>query len=268
MSKKFKKNNLFSTKNFNSFWKNGYIIIPEMLSKELCEYSDSLARLAANDNFGQIMHLHREDYLISQAAEKISNLKNLNSKVLYTQKLKQVANHFDNLLRNPDINNYLTWLYSREMVGLLTNIFFKEPGSKYAKQAWEPHQDNNYLSNENGLYITVNIALNYMSKKNGGLLLYPGSHKLGNLVAQKKVSYREKDGKPGNKIDKKYLKNIKPVSCILNKGDVLFMHGFCVHQSSNNNSKDSRPLISLGYIPYGEKFDPGFNSKRKVKFLN
>ena len=37
---------------------------------------------------------------------------------------------------------------------------------------------------------------------------------------------------------------------------------------SNNNSNDPRPLLSLGYIPYGEKFDPGFNSKREVKFLN
>ena len=46
------------------------------------------------------------------------------------------------------------------------------------------------------------------------------------------------------------------------------MHGLCVHKSSNNNSNDPRPLLSLGYIPYGEKFDPGFNSKREVKFLN
>ena len=35
--------------------------------------------------------------------------------------------------------------------------------------------------------------------------LYPGSHKLGNLEAEKKESYREKDGKPGNKI--KYSTN-------------------------------------------------------------
>ena len=51
------------------------------------------------------------------------------------------------------------------MTGLLTNIFFKEPGTKYAKQAWQAHQDNNYLNNKNGLYVTINVAFNYMSKK-------------------------------------------------------------------------------------------------------
>ena len=54
----------------------------------------------------------------------------------------------------------------------------------------------------------------------------------------------------------------------LEKGDVLFMHGLCVHESSDNNSRDSRPLLSLGYMPFGEKFDPGFNSKRRIDFLN
>jgi len=116
------------------------------------------------------------------------------------------------------------------------------------------------------MYITVNIPLNYMSEKNGGIKLYPGSHKLGSLDAESKISYREKDGKPGNKINKELP--MKPIKMNLEKGDVLFMHGWCVHESSDNNSNDSRPLLSFGYMPLGEKFDPGFNSKRKIDFLS
>ena len=61
---------------------------------------------------------------------------------------------------------------------------------------------------------------------------------------------------------------MKPVAINLRKGDVLFMHGLCAHESTNNNSADSRPLLSLGYLPYGEKFDPGYNSKRSVLILD
>ena len=42
------------------------------------------------------------------------------------------------------------------------------------------------------MYVTVNIAFNYMSQKNGGLRLYPGSHKLGNLEAEKRKAIEKK----------------------------------------------------------------------------
>ena len=46
------------------------------------------------------------------------------------------------------------------------------------------------------------------------------------------------------------------------------MHGLCAHESSDNLSNDPRPLLSLGYMAMGEKFDPGFNSKRSITFLD
>lgn len=256
----------YTKSNFDEYWKNGFIVLRNLLSNEHCDYNNLLARKVANKDFAQIMHIHREDFLIAQCSEKLNSINNLSDKVLFYQKIKQIADHYTHLLKFPEIVNYLEWLYKRQMVGLLTNVFFKEPGTKYSKQSWQPHQDNSYLENENGMYITVNIPLNYMSEKNGGLKLYPGSHKLGPLDAENKISYRESDGKPGNKIKKKLP--MSPVEMNLEKGDVLFMHGLCVHESTENNCNDPRPLLSLGYMPYGEKFDPGFNSKRRVTFLS
>lgn len=265
MSTRYQKSGNYSKSKYEEFWKNGFIVLRNLMSHEHCDYSYFLAKSVANKDFAQIMHLHREDFLIAQSSDRLDKIKSLPDKISYIQNISNVANHFDNYLKTPKIVDYLRWLYKSEMVGLLTNIFFKQPSSKYSKQAWLPHQDNSYLDNDNGMYITVNVPFNYMSKKNGGLRLYPGSHNLGNLDFNNKISYREKDGKPGNKIKQKLP--MKPVQLMLNKGDVLFMHGLCVHESSNNNSKDPRPLISLGYIPYGEKFDPGFNSKRRITFL-
>ena len=266
MNLKFNDKGLFNLKNHEFFWKNGYLIIKGLVSEELCDLSNRYAREVADINFGQIMHLHRKDFLLAQAAQKIEKLESLHEKVMFIKHIFQISEHYESLLKNPFIVEYLNWLYNRKMTGLLTNIFFKEPGTKYAKQAWQAHQDNNYLNNKNGLYVTINIAFNYMSKKNGGLRLYPGSFKLGQIEAEKKVSYRDKDGKPGNKIKK--ILDINPVEIEMKKGDVLFMHGLCVHESTDNNSNDPRPLLSLGYIPYGEEFDPGYQSKRSITFID
>lgn len=259
-------NNNYTKKNFNTFWKNGFLVIKNFVAKEFCDYTNLLARQFANKDFAQIMHLHREEYLVAQSSEKLNKLSSLHEKILFYRKIRSTSDHFNQFLKMPEIVDYLEWLYEKKMTGLLTNIFFKEPGTKYAKQSWQPHQDNSYLDNKGGMYITVNVPLNSMNKKNGGLKLYPGSHKLGLLESSNVISYREKDGKPGKKILNKI--DIKPVQLNLKKGDILFMHGLCVHESSDNLSNTARPLISLGYIPYGEKFKPGFNSKRTVTFLN
>ena len=69
MSKKFIENSIFSEDNFEKYWNDGFIIIKGLLSPEICEYSNSLAKVVADENYGQIMHLHREEYLISQLAQ-------------------------------------------------------------------------------------------------------------------------------------------------------------------------------------------------------
>ena len=71
MTKKFQENTIFSKDNFEKYWNDVFIIIKDMLSPEICEYSNSLARIVADDNYGQIMHLHREEYLISQSSKKL-----------------------------------------------------------------------------------------------------------------------------------------------------------------------------------------------------
>ena len=38
----------------------------------------------------------------------------------------------------------LETLTNAKVVGLMSQILFKEAGSPYASQAWNPHQDNSY----------------------------------------------------------------------------------------------------------------------------
>ena len=71
-------------------------------------------------------------------------MENLHDKVLFHRHLTQVSKHFNELLKNPNIVSYLSWSISKTNEWSLTNVFFKEPGSKYSKQSWQVHQDNNY----------------------------------------------------------------------------------------------------------------------------
>ena len=71
MTKKFQNSAIFTKENFDKYWNDGFIVIKGMLTDELCEYSNSLARIVADGDYGQIMHLHREEYLISQSSKKI-----------------------------------------------------------------------------------------------------------------------------------------------------------------------------------------------------
>ena len=104
-----------------------------------------------------------------------------------------------------------------------------------------------YHQNPNGKTITTNLACEDADVENGTLFLYPGSHKEGIINFEPRKSFREDKGKqPGNTLvlPKKYQD--KKTDCLMKKGDVLFLHGNCIHGSYPNKSKTrSRPLIHL-----------------------
>ena len=143
----------------------------------------------------------------------------------------------------------------------MSQMLFKEKKTKYSKQSWLPHQDNSYPKNKNGNYITINIFLNKASKQNGSLFIYEKSHTFGIFKYVRKISYREKDEKPGNFID---TKKFKKIDLNFNVGDMLILHGNLVHGSYPNHSNNSRPLYSVSYITKNEKFISGLNAQRKV----
>ena len=144
----------------------------------------------------------------------------------------------------------------------MSQMIFKKANTKYSLQSWEPHQDNSYPKNKNGEYITINIFMNNSTKKNGTLYIWEKSHMHGIFDYKSKISYREKDHKPGNIAKSKEKFNIK----ILNfqKGDLLILHGNLVHGSFPNRSNKSRPLYSASYLPSGEKFISGASAQRKI----
>ncbi len=235
---------------------NGYLVIQELISGEESKMLLKSIRRHANEDFAAIMNPDREDELARQAPFSSRE------SVLETAALLRAY------MKDARIVSILETLQSREIVGLMSQMLFKEAGSKYANQAWNPHQDNTYPRNKNKQYITTNLFFSRADKKNGSLYTYPRSQNENLLPAKDMISYREAYGaNPGNTVSvpKKY----KKVDLTFKDGSLLILHGNVIHGSYPNQSKTrSRPLYSCSYMTKGEKFIPGANAKRMVIALH
>ena len=220
----------------------------------------TLSRRHADQDFAVIVNLDRYEELLRQdEREKTEQV---------CKEVQETAAYARNVLRNVHMVTVIEQLLSREIVGLSTQYLFKEAGSHYADQAWQPHQDNFYPKNENGLYITSNIFLEDSDRENGTVYIYEGSHQAGLLPAEPRISYREKAGSnPGSlvQIPDEYRDRKKDI--FMSKGSVLFLHGNVIHGSYSNISNRSRPWFSCCYIPKGEKYVIGANAKRQEIYL-
>lgn len=254
-------NKIYLDKIKSDFNKNGYYILKNFYNAKKCNDFLKLISKYATINYPPIMNPDRSDFLISQSIEKLSKLNSLYEKTLFLKKLEKDAKDIKKFMFDKKIFKVLNFIKGKKVDPLMSQMIFKKASSKFSKQSWQPHQDNSYPKNKNGHYITTNVFLNKSTKKNGTLYVWESSHKYGIFNFGFKKSYREKDNKPGNIVKTKKKFNVKILN--FNKGDLLILHGNCVHGSYPNNSKTSRPLYSVSYLPIGEKFISGKNAQRK-----
>ena len=246
------------------FEENGYVIVKDYFSSSFCKTFLKKINKYANDGFAPIMNPDRKEFLVSQITNKIDRLNGLGAKADLINSLDEDCNYFRKVMTQPKILNCLKKLKNnRRISALMSQMIFKKAKTKYSLQSWEPHQDNSYPLNKNGDYITINIFMNKSDEENGTMYVWDKSHKHGIFNFKRKISYREKDGKPGNISKSKIKFPIKTLK--FKKGDMLVLHGNLVHGSFPNKSKvNSRPLYSASYIPTKEKFVAGKNAQRKL----
>lgn len=243
--------------NFNN---KGYYVIKNFYNSKKCDYFLKVISKYASKDFPPIINPDRVEFLTSQSFEKFYTKKTLREKIFFFKNLEKNSKLIKNFMFDKKIFKILNFIKGKKVDPLMSQMIFKKAKTKFSKQSWEPHQDNSYAQNKNGHYITTNIFLNNSTKKNGTLYVWEGSHKFGIFKFNFKKSYRENDNRPGNIVKTKKEFDVK----ILNfkKGDLLILHGNCVHGSFQNNSNISRPLYSVSYIPIGEKFISGKNAQR------
>jgi len=221
-----------SEEQVQSYNDNGYLVVENLLPLEECDRLMTIFEEYADEDYSAILNLDRSEPEIRQ------------------------------LMKQPDIVSRVEQLQGTEVVGLMSQMLFKKAGSRYAVQAWNPHQDNSYPQAEYGAYITTNIFFEDADADNGGMYIYPGSHKEGLLPYATIKSYREGIGEnPGNVVEppEKYQK----IDLVTKKGGMLVLNGCVVHGSYPNESPErSRPLCQLIYIKRGINFISGKNANR------
>jgi len=155
---------------------------------------------------------------------------------------REVKEVFD-LVADPKIVDILETLQEGPVSLLQTMFLFKKKQSTYSTQSWNPHQDNAYPQAKVGAYITGNITFNDQDAENGGMYIFPGSHKEGMLPNKPVPSFHEKPGEnPGNIVEVPPQYESKRIDLILKSGSLLMLHGCVIHGSYPNNSPTrSRP---------------------------
>ena len=244
------------------FEANGYVVVNNIFNKQKCVNFLKLISKYADKDFAPILNPDRKEFLIPQIVHIFNKLKNLTDKAEIILNINNDCQYFRDVMYDKKIINVLEKIKNKKIFALMSQMLFKKAKTKYAKQAWKPHQDNSYPKNKNGEYITINIFLNKSTFKNGTMYVWEKSHKYGIFNFKKRISYRENNSKPGNLIQTRKRFLVRTLD--FNKGDLLILNGNLVHGSYANKSNISRPLFSVSYIPENEKFIAGKNAQRKI----
>ena len=218
-------------KNINFFEKNGYIIIEDAYSLDECEKLIKLSHECATDN-----------ELIP-----IMNIHNYSDEILLSMSNKKII-HF--------IESYFSGIAK----GLQTEFFFMPPKTK----GFTPHQDNTFVQAKDKTFISAWIAPTDVNENNGGLNIWPGTHKEEEILTVKNILEENKNQDPNARIKSTLIPDkYKPISPSIKKGSVMIIHSWLVHASNDNLSNKNRYALLCTYIKKDASFRAGNYAKRE-----
>jgi len=220
----------------NFFEENGYFILENAYSSKEC---DSIVKFSNQQVDGEdltpIMNIHNfsKDILLSMSNKKI---------ISFTEKY-----------------------FCGRADGLQTEFFFMPPNTK----GFTPHQDNTFVQAMDKTFMSAWVALTDVNNNNGGLIIWPGTHKEENLLTKDNCPQKNINQDPNARVKSTLVpEKYKAVSPLLKKGSVMMIHSWLVHASNDNLSNANRYVLLSTYIKNGASFRSGNYAKRKSFKLN
>ena len=215
----------------NFFNEKGYLILKNIFTEEEC---DNVIELANNYNL-------KNNYI------PIMNIHETSDEIL----------HF---MSNSRIVKYIEEVFKGDALGLQTEFFFMPSGTK----GFSPHQDNTYVQADQHCFVSAWIALTDVSSKNGGLIIWPESHKEEQLPTEANEDLPSENQDPNARKMKTVIPSkYKAISPDISKGSVMLIHSWLIHASNTNNSQTNRNVLLCTYIKEGTDFRAGNYAKRK-----
>ncbi|XP_049877604.1 phytanoyl-CoA dioxygenase, peroxisomal-like [Pectinophora gossypiella] len=208
---------------------NGYIVVKNVISeKELSRLSEEYDKLFARKNQEKM----ESSWVGSDENDRKSDSTHTVKGIHNLQYHHAV---FGKVLYNDALLDAVQDVMGTENIVLHHTKAHLKPPEKGA--AYPMHQDYHYFPYEKDSMVAAFIHLDAASPENGGLFVFPGSHKLGPLedVGAKEGNFHYVD-------QKKYpLEKATPV--IADRGDVVIFSYLLVHGSSPNCSTRTRRMF-------------------------
>ncbi|HEU5281040.1 MAG TPA: phytanoyl-CoA dioxygenase family protein [Gammaproteobacteria bacterium] len=215
------------------YLENGYYIHENLLSDEECE----------------------------QLIKASANLENAKNGTYTPQMMPHRQNElFLHDMKKPAMIQILNQLLSGTAAGLQTEFFFCKPGTR----GFSLHQDNFFVQAPYGAFASAWVALTDTYLEKGGLIVYPGSHKEGQLPVRKLQLEKDTSQDPNANNEETIVPDqYRPINAVVPKGAALFIHGHVVHGSNPNTTNEWRQVLLNTFIRKGEPFRPGNYAQRE-----
>lgn len=202
------------------------------------------------------------DFLIQEAHQLEGAVENNYRPYMMPHKQKPC---FFDAIRNPQVIDMVQLAMGGKPAGMQTQFFYCQPKTR----GFSLHQDNFYVQADFGTFVSTWASLVDTSPENGGLIVYPGSHKEGDLPVRKlHLDLDLSQDKNANNEETVVPEKYQAYSLTLTKGDMLFIHAHVVHGSHPNNSAGNRYALLNLYIRDGAEFRSGNSARREAFSLD
>jgi ectoine hydroxylase-related dioxygenase (phytanoyl-CoA dioxygenase family) len=164
------------------------------------------------------------------------------------------------LMRHPSIVAVVATLVGGAAVGIQTEFFYTMPGTR----GFSAHQDNFFVEAPSDQFVSVWVALTHVNMENGGLILWPGSHRFGKLPVRR-TGLAAATGQDANANNEETVlpPGLSPLDLVAPKGSAVFIHSEVVHASHVNRSTAPRYVMLNTYVRAGTPFRPGNTARRE-----
>ena len=159
---------------------------------------------------------------------------------------------FEQIMAQPAILQVMDRLVGGVANGLQSQLFFGPPGTK----GFHAHQDNEYVEADPACFASAWLALVDVAPANGGLFIYPGTHREGRLPICRREG-EDFDARTGVRDETIVPAEYARRDVVVPRGTVVFLHGYVVHGSYPNHSDGRRYALLNTYLRPGAAFRPG-----------
>jgi len=203
---------------------NGYLVVPDLFTAiEIREFKAETTRLFRGER------------------GPIEGLLKVTPQMTDTEVLRQyLAVHFphklspviERSLAHPGIVEALTLIIGANVKCMQSMLFVKGPGKP--GQSW--HQDEYYIPTRDRSLGAAWIALDDATIENGCLWIIPGSHQSG--VIMRRIASHDPEYAEADTLDLSGYGDDRCVPVEVKAGSVVFFHGYVLHSSRRNRTRD------------------------------